>query len=126
MQVSKPLIAGSGAVLGLAFAIYWTVRDDRLDSAKLHHVLQVTVRFLLAYVFINYGMAKLLRSQFAIQLLSDYDTPVWELTGFRLTWVYYSYSHAFVSFIGLAQIAGGLLLAFRRTVTDLRFSNAIP
>ena len=41
--------------------------------------------------------------------------PIGSLSGFQLTWYYYSYSHFYAIILGLTQLAGGALLLFRKT-----------
>jgi len=41
--------------------------------------------------------------------------PVGSLSGYQLTWYYYSYSHVYASILGLTQLGGGVLLLFRKT-----------
>lgn len=61
-----------------------------------------------------YGFAKLNGSQFTI-LDSELDKPLGEVSGFWLTWYYFGYSAVYGSFIALVQVAGGVLLMFRKT-----------
>src|SRR5256884_5295403 len=73
------------------------------------------LRFFVASFIILYGFAKLNGSQFTI-LASELDKPMGQVSGFWLTWYYFGYSSVYGNLIGLAQVAGGVLLMFRKTV----------
>ena len=72
------------------------------------------LRFGVAFFIITYGFAKLNGSQFTI-LASELDKPMGQVSGFWLTWYYFGYSPVYGNLIGVAQIAGGVMLMFRRT-----------
>ena len=71
-------------------------------------------RWLAAAVITLYGFAKLTGAQFLV-LDSELDKPMREVSGFWLTWYYFSYSPAYKAVIALSEIGAGLLLSFRRT-----------
>lgn len=106
---------GISAALGFAASLYWTLEESRIDSARLHDALRGIVRFGLGYIFISYGMSKLLDVQFAPATYYQLDRPLGELPGIQLTWLFFGYSNVYANFIGLSQIACSLLLFFRRT-----------
>jgi hypothetical protein len=72
------------------------------------------VRYLTAFVVLVYGFAKVNGSQFTI-LDSELDKPMGQVSGFWLTWYYFGYSKFYGNFVAFAQIAGAVLLTFRRT-----------
>ncbi len=72
------------------------------------------LRFVVSFFIILYGFAKLNGAQFTI-LASELDKPMGQVSGFWLTWYYFGYSSIYGNFIGLVQIAGGVLLMFRKT-----------
>src|SRR6476661_669938 len=61
-----------------------------------------------------YGFAKLNGSQFTV-LDSELSKPLGRVSGFWLTWYYFGYSPVYKTFVALAEIGGGLLLAIPRT-----------
>jgi hypothetical protein len=72
------------------------------------------LRYLSAYLLFTYGVSKLAGWQF--WLSPDIARkPVGSLSGYQLTWYYYSYSHIYARILGLTQLAGGALLLFRKT-----------
>lgn len=72
------------------------------------------VRWICAAIVLVYGFAKLNGSQFTI-LDSELDKPMGQVNGFWLTWYYFGYSTVYGTAIALVQIAGAILLTFRRT-----------
>lgn len=71
-------------------------------------------RFVASFLMLVYGFAKLNGSQFTV-LDSELDKPMGEVNGFWLTWHYFGYSPVYGNFIALVQVAGGVLLMFRKT-----------
>ena len=72
------------------------------------------LRYLSAYLLFSYGVSKLAGWQF--WLSPDIATkPIGALSGFQLTWYYYSYSHIYARILGMTQLVGGALLLFRKT-----------
>lgn len=72
------------------------------------------VRYIVALFLLVYGFAKINGSQFTI-LDSELDKPMGHVSGFWLTWYYFGYSPFYGNFLGVVEIAGALLLTFRRT-----------
>ena len=72
------------------------------------------LRYFVAFMFCLYGFAKLMGAQFTV-LDSELDRPMREVPGFWLTWYYFGYSAVYGNLIALVQVAGGMLLTFRRT-----------
>jgi hypothetical protein len=81
---------------------------------RLTKIPPVLLRYGVAFVFLLYGFAKLLGSQFTI-LDSELDRPMGQVSGMWLTWYYFGFSPVYGNLIGLAQVAGALLLTFRKT-----------
>lgn len=74
------------------------------------------LRYLSAWLLLTYGLSKLAGVQFTHS--PDMSRmAVGSLSGYQLTWYYYSYSHVYGSILGLVQLAGGTLLLFRKTAT---------
>lgn len=71
-------------------------------------------RYFVALMILQYGFAKINGAQFTV-LQSVLDQPLRDVSGFWLTWYYFSYSGVYGNLIGLVQIAGGVFLLFRRT-----------
>ncbi|MGC1781612.1 MAG: hypothetical protein WA708_03745 [Acidobacteriaceae bacterium] len=72
------------------------------------------MRYLSAWLLFTYGLSKLAGVQFTLPP-NIAQRPIGSLSGFQLTWYYYSYSHVYGSILGLTQLAGGAMLLFRKT-----------
>lgn len=72
------------------------------------------LRWFAAAIILQYGFAKINGAQFTI-LDSELDKPMGQVSGFWLTWYYFGYSPFYGTLLALVQVAGALLLTFRRT-----------
>ena len=72
------------------------------------------MRYLSAWLLFTYGLSKLAGVQFTLHQ-DIAQRPIGSLSGFQLTWYYYSYSHVYASILGLTQLAGATMLLFRKT-----------
>jgi len=88
------------------------MRSQTLDP--LESWLYRALRYGAAFVIMGYGFAKLNGSQFEI-IDSQLDRPMGQVSGFWLTWYYFGYSPVYGNLLGVAQIAAGILLIFRKT-----------
>jgi hypothetical protein len=71
-------------------------------------------RYMLAAIIIFYGLDKLMVDQLKMSYYW-YGDELGKLSGSQLTWSFFGYSKFYNSCIAIAQVAGGLLLLFRRT-----------
>jgi hypothetical protein len=71
-------------------------------------------RYFAAGMLLLYGFAKINGAQFTI-LDSELDKPMGHVSGFWLTWYYFGFSTMYGNGIAVLQIAGAILLTFRRT-----------
>jgi hypothetical protein len=76
--------------------------------------LYVAARYIVSFLIIGYGFAKLNGAQFNV-LDSALDKPMGQVDAFWLVWYFFGYSHAYSTIIALTQVLGGVLLMFRRT-----------
>ena len=72
------------------------------------------LRYLCAFLLYFYGMAKLSGHQLT-HPPEMAQQMVGSLSGYWLTWYYYSYSHIYKDILGVTQIAGASLLLFRKS-----------
>lgn len=103
-------------IIAIAYATWWHIKEKKgsVNSIKIHDCLQTALCFYLAYEISVYGFAKILRTQFMTSY-SRGDIPVGNLSGFELTWNYFSHSYTFACILGAIQIGGAVLLLFKRT-----------
>src|SRR5215831_2496407 len=98
--------------------IVWSVIDRRrLQYQRLHAVLRVYLRYLLAAVALSYGAAKVIPVQFPPPSLIALVTPLGEFTRMRLLWHFMGTSTLYEVFCGLIEMFGGVLLLWRPTTT---------
>ncbi len=81
---------------------------------KINEYFVLTIRFLLALVFLNYGIAKLVGGQFGISA-KDAMLPVKDLGLFKLFW-YLMDQNPFKVFIGVFQIITAVFILINRAM----------
>jgi len=81
---------------------------------KLRALVYLFVRYYAAFTLLGYGFAKVMGAQFTV-LDSQLAKPMGDVSGFWLTWYYFGYSLIYSAIVAWAQIAGAVLLCFRRT-----------
>lgn len=107
-------IAGGAA---LFLAIVWSIIDkQRHIYAKLKYILQIILRFFLAYIITQYGAAKIFDIQFSPSI-GNMITTVADMRPMSVAWTFFGYSYSYEFFIGCSQILAAILLLFRRTST---------
>ncbi len=97
--------------VSLIIALLWQKRNR---GSHLHKWFQGIIIFYVAYYISMYGFAKILKTQFQPPQ-SVLETPVGDLNGFWLTWVYYGHSQTLAYILGAIQVGGSILLMFRKT-----------
>jgi hypothetical protein len=105
-------------LLGIAAAAtaVWSILDRRRPHyARLYSWLRIYVRVSLATAMIVYGGMKAINSQFPSPSLASLSRTFGESPPMRLLWTFMGFSQPYTIFSGIAELAGGLLLAFRRT-----------
>jgi hypothetical protein len=91
------------------------VNNRGIDTnAKIELAPPGLPRWIAATLCILYGFAKITGSQFTV-LDSELTKPLGQVSGFWLTWYYFSYSAVYGTLIALLQIAAGILLVVPRT-----------
>jgi hypothetical protein len=104
------------AALAVVSAGLWTALDRRRSSyAVLHRWLRGYVRLALGFTMVSYGAFKVIQSQFPPPTLDRLLQPIGDASPMGLLWTFMGASLAYNVFTGLGEVAGGLLLATRRT-----------
>jgi hypothetical protein len=104
-----PLLTVTAAII---YAIVWQVR--KTDSPAILSFWQGLIRYGVAFDLAEFGWAKICRTQLVIPI-SRLDLPYHSFSPSDLFWTFFSHSYLFDCIIGGLQIAGALLLLFRRT-----------
>lgn len=115
--LANPYIqSGLALVISLLSSSYWHWREKRknIPSAVILAWLNGILRYWLAFSISVYGFAKIFQTQFAPSIVRN-DSLIGTMSGFQLTWNYFSYSYPLAVIIGMGQIIGSALLLFRKT-----------
>ncbi|MGW4380370.1 hypothetical protein [Kitasatospora sp. NPDC004531] len=106
-------LAGAAAVTPL-----WSALDrNRTECATLDRWVRPALRFCLAGQMFSYGAAKAVPLQFPQLPPSKLVEPVGDLSPMGLLWAQTGSSTPYQMLLGVAEIAGGLLLVVPRTAT---------
>jgi len=112
---SYVLIACYAAVAAMATLI-WSVLDrKRPNYVRLHQYLHAWIRFVLAAAMFEYGVAKVIPSQFPPPPLDRLVQTYGASSPMGILWTFMGTSTAYTIFAGAAEMLGGLLLIARRT-----------
>jgi uncharacterized membrane protein YphA (DoxX/SURF4 family) len=84
-----------------------------MTASKGSRWFALSIRVFLAFVFVLYGVLKLLRLQLSTGDLSDMRFG--EASPMLVTWHFFNLSPLYHNSIGIAQIITGILLVFPRT-----------
>lgn len=95
----------------------WSFLDKtRANYNRLLYWLTVMVRFYIGIMLIRYGIAKIIKTQFASPDLMRLLTNYGDSSPMGLAWTFFGFSDGYNIFIGIAEVSCALLL-FRRTAT---------
>ena len=129
---SEPLVYGrySGETLffwvqtfwllavALIATVVWSLVDrHRENYDELHKWFRLFIRFALAASMFEYGMTKIIPTQFPKPALNTLVTPVGNLSSSALLWATIGASPAYEIITGCAELLGGVLLLAPRTTT---------
>ena len=103
----------AAAVAGTAI---WTALDRRRQNyTTLHAWFRLFVRFALAAALFEYGMTKVIPTQFPAPSLTTLVTPVGDMTLSALLWTSIGSSPVYQILTGCIEVLGGILLLTPRT-----------
>lgn len=104
-------------MLALMAAIVWSVADgNRKSYDLLLYWVMVFIRYYLAFTLMSYGVYKVIKTQFPFPYYHLTETYA-ESSPMGLLWNFMGYSTAYNMFTGLAEVAGGIFILFRKTAT---------
>jgi hypothetical protein len=105
------------AAAGLAMGLAVSLPRSRPEAAEpVEAAGEALVRYSLIFIFPLYAVTKFLRIQFRLPFVV-LDAPLGDVAGIALTWRFFGYSYPYEFFVGLGELAGAVLLLFRRTTT---------
>lgn len=106
------------AILAGLGTIVWTALDRRRSAyPRLAAGARIVLRYYLAAVMLSYGFSKVLKLQFYDLSPGVLHQRLGDVPPMRLMWAFMGYSLPYTVFAGLAEVAGGALLLWRRTAT---------
>jgi len=110
------LAAIFGAAGFLASMVYVVLERDPIRASRVHSAGVTFLRLFLAFMFVQYGFAKIIGMQFypRYYLL---DARVADIKPMNLAWTFFGRSLPYQVFMGAIELGGALLLCTRRTVT---------
>ncbi len=102
---------------GVATGVWTIVDRRRTDYRTLHAWARIWLRYALALCMLTFGSVKVLMIQFEPPGYGRLVQPLGELSPMAFLWTFMGFSASYTCFTGLMEVAGGLLLFFRRTTT---------
>src|SRR5690606_4948065 len=88
---------------------------SKATTSTAQDLVVLSIRILLACIFLSYGASKLFGGQFGNLTAQELATPIQDLSLFKIAW--YLFDHQpFKIFIGISQIVASLLLLYNRTM----------
>jgi len=104
-------------VIALIGALIWSIIDkNRKNYSVLYYWLIVAIRLYVGLMLINYGFYKLFKTQFPYPSIGRLSQPYGNSSPMGLAWTFLGFSYGYNIFMGIAEVAAGLLL-FRKTIT---------
>src|SRR5687768_1950688 len=104
------------AIVSVAAVAIWTVMDrGRRHYSTLHAWFYLFARVALAASLFEYGMTKVIPTQFPAPPLATLVTPVGDLTLSALLWTSIGSAQPYEIFTGCVEVLAGVLLLFPRT-----------
>lgn len=103
-------------LLSLLASTIWSLADRRRPHySKLQYAFFVFIRYYLAMTLMDYGFAKIFKTQFYQPEPNTMFTPMGEISRDLLYWSTMGSSYSYNIFMGLMEVIPALLLLFRRT-----------
>lgn len=89
---------------------------NRPKNSNVVYILELSLRFYIAYYLLDYGIGKLTGQMFNNATNEILNKPMNEVDLFHLTWYWFHRNILLAYFVGICQILSGILLIFNRTV----------
>lgn len=101
----------------MATAIWSMVDRRRTGYDRALYLLIVVIKYYVVFQMVIYGLAKLFYMQFQPPRFSRLIQPYGDSSPMGLLWTFMGYSKGYTMFTGFGELAGGILLIFRKTRT---------
>lgn len=104
-------------VLALLTTLLWSLIDrKRAAYNDVFYWFCVTLRTYLFFFMLTYGMVKVFKTQFPDHSLGRLMQPIGEMSPMGLAWTFLGHSVGYNLFMGFAEVLGGILILFRKTI----------
>jgi len=104
-------------IVSLLAVALWSALDRRQHHPTLYAWFRLFVRLVLAAALFEYGLTKVIPTQFPAPSLTTLVTPVGDLTLSALLWASVGASQPYEIFTGCVEVLAGVLLLLPRTTT---------
>ena len=105
-------------LLAFTGSIIWSALDrHRKNYSELVYWIRLLVRYYLFAVLFNYGIVKVIKTQFPFPDLWRFLQPFGDASPMGLAWTYMGISSSYTFFAGLMELIPAVLLLFRKTTT---------
>jgi hypothetical protein len=105
-------------IVSLVIAVAWSLLDrERRGEPRVLKWFQLGVRLALAASLLEYGMTKVIPTQFPAPPLTALVTPIGDVTLSALLWTTIGSAPAYQIFSGCIEVLAGVLLLVPRTAT---------
>lgn len=112
------VLHGVWIAAALVACVVWSIVDRRRRQyERLHGVVRVFIRYVVAFWMIIFGLAKVFKLQFIAPGPARLTTTFGESSPMALLWAFMGASTPYTVFGGLIETLGAALLLFRRTTT---------
>jgi uncharacterized membrane protein YphA (DoxX/SURF4 family) len=102
--------------LAVVVMVVWSVLDrKRRQYTTALAWTRLVLRYMLAWVLLGYGFAKVFPMQFQPPTEASLTQPLGDFSPMGLLWSFMGASMGYTIFAGAMEVLGGLLLLFRRT-----------
>ncbi len=116
------LAGGLMLALALLLTFLWTLRAETRPAATRSLAYPRTLlwfhlllRLALGYAMLNYGMVKVFPLQMGPPLLATLNAPLGHTSPMTMLWTLIGLNPVYETICGLAEVAAGILIVFRRT-----------
>ncbi|WP_430907219.1 hypothetical protein [Maribacter sp. 2-571] len=108
------------AFISVVGAAIWLFIDSKVKSEyneKLKILLQTVLRYHIGLTLLLYGLSKVFLLQFGMMDIDSLETKIGDYNGMGYLWAFMSYSKFYGISAGLIEVAGGILVLFRKTTS---------